>query len=122
MPETVAGLGVGVAVGFGVLVAAGVGVGPLLVAVAVAVPAADATTVAPGTGIMSTRPGRISVGSVISLASINAATVIGVEDRVGSLEVGKDADIVVLDGHPLDYRTVVEMVLIDGQVSYQRDV
>ncbi len=54
--------------------------------------------------------------------TINAARVIGIEDRVGSLEVGKDADIVVFDGHPLDYRTVVEMVLIDGQVSYQKDV
>jgi imidazolonepropionase-like amidohydrolase len=53
--------------------------------------------------------------------TINAARVIGVEDRVGSLEVGKDADIVVFDGHPFDYRTVVELVLVDGQVAYLRE-
>jgi imidazolonepropionase-like amidohydrolase len=53
--------------------------------------------------------------------TINAAEVIGVADRVGSLEVGKDADVVVLSGHPLDYRTVTELVLIDGEVAYVRD-
>ena len=53
--------------------------------------------------------------------TINAAKVIGVEDRVGSLEVGKDADIVVFDGHPLDYRTVVDLVLVDGQVAFMRE-
>jgi len=52
--------------------------------------------------------------------TINAAEIIGVAERVGSLEVGKDADLVVFDGHPFDYRTVAELVLIDGQVAYQR--
>ena len=52
--------------------------------------------------------------------TINAAEVIGVEDRVGSLEPGKDADLVVFDGHPFDYRTVVDLVLVDGQVAYRR--
>jgi imidazolonepropionase-like amidohydrolase len=53
--------------------------------------------------------------------TINAAKVIGVDERVGSLEVGKDADIVVFDGHPFDYRTVAELVLVDGQVAYLRE-
>jgi len=53
--------------------------------------------------------------------TINAAEIIGVADRVGSLEVGKDADIVVFDGHPFDYRTVPELVLVDGLVAYRRD-
>jgi imidazolonepropionase-like amidohydrolase len=52
--------------------------------------------------------------------TLHAAEIIGVADRVGSLEVGKDADIVVFGGHPLDYRSVVELVLVDGQVAYQR--
>ena len=52
--------------------------------------------------------------------TINAAEIIGVEDRVGSLEVGKDADIVVFSGHPFDYRTVAELVLVDGQVAHTR--
>jgi imidazolonepropionase-like amidohydrolase len=53
--------------------------------------------------------------------TINAAEIIGVDDRVGSLEVGKDADIGVFSGHPLDYRSVVELVLVDGQVAYMRE-
>jgi imidazolonepropionase-like amidohydrolase len=52
--------------------------------------------------------------------TLNAAEIIGVADRVGSLEVGKDADMVVFSGHPFDYRTVVELVLVDGQVAYKR--
>jgi imidazolonepropionase-like amidohydrolase len=53
--------------------------------------------------------------------TINAAEIIGVERRVGSLEVGKDADLVVFSGHPFDYRTVAELVLVDGQVAYRRE-
>jgi imidazolonepropionase-like amidohydrolase len=53
--------------------------------------------------------------------TINAAEIIGVDDRVGSLEAGKDADVVVFNGHPLDYRTVVDLVLVDGQVAYMRE-
>jgi imidazolonepropionase-like amidohydrolase len=52
--------------------------------------------------------------------TIHPAEIIGVADRVGSLEAGKDADIVVLSGHPFDYRSVVELVLVDGQVAYRR--
>jgi imidazolonepropionase-like amidohydrolase len=52
--------------------------------------------------------------------TIHPAQIIGVSDRVGSLEAGKDADVVVFDGHPLDYRTVVDLVLVDGQVAYRR--
>ena len=53
--------------------------------------------------------------------TINPAEVIGVADRVGSLEVGKDADLVVFSGHPFDYHTVAELVLVDGQVAYRRE-
>ena len=53
--------------------------------------------------------------------TINPAEIIGVADRVGSLEVGKDADLVVFSGHPFDYRTVTELVLVDGQAAYKRE-
>ena len=53
--------------------------------------------------------------------TINAAEVIGVQDRVGSLEAGKDADIVIFSGHPFDYRTVAETVFINGEIVYRRD-
>jgi len=42
----------------------------------------------------------------------------GIEDRVGSLTPGRDADVLILTGHPADPRTVVERVLIDGRTSY----
>jgi imidazolonepropionase-like amidohydrolase len=53
--------------------------------------------------------------------TINAAEIIGVAERVGSLEAGKDADVVVFSGHPFDYRTVAEVVFVDGQVAYRRE-
>jgi imidazolonepropionase-like amidohydrolase len=51
--------------------------------------------------------------------TINAAEIIGVDDRIGSLEAGKDADIVVFNGHPFDYQTVPELVMVNGVVEYQ---
>ncbi|MBI9018477.1 MAG: amidohydrolase family protein, partial [Phycisphaerae bacterium] len=51
--------------------------------------------------------------------TIYPARIIGVDTRVGSLEVGKDADIIVLDGPPLDYRTNTELVIIDGIEQYR---
>jgi imidazolonepropionase-like amidohydrolase len=53
--------------------------------------------------------------------TINPAEVIGVEKRVGSLEMGKDADVVVLSAHPFEYHSVVELVLVDGKVAYRRE-
>lgn len=50
--------------------------------------------------------------------TINAAIVSGVADRVGSLEPGKDADVIVLSGHPFDLMTRVERVVINGAVVH----
>lgn len=58
--------------------------------------------------------------AALKAITITAAEIIGVADRVGSLEPGKDADIVVFSGHPFDYRTVAELVLVDGEVAYRR--
>ena len=48
--------------------------------------------------------------------TINPARHIGVEDRVGSLEAGKDADIVLADGDPMVSDTVIRYVIVDGTV------
>lgn len=48
--------------------------------------------------------------------TINAANMVGLGDRIGSIEVGKDADIVIWDGEPLDYYTSPKMVIIDGNI------
>jgi len=51
--------------------------------------------------------------------TLTPAEILGVSDRVGSIEKGKDADVRILDGDPLELRTKVEMVLIDGEVVYK---
>jgi imidazolonepropionase-like amidohydrolase len=53
--------------------------------------------------------------------TINPAEIIGISDRVGSLEVGKDADIVIWDGHPFSIDTEVETTIINGKVEYKRN-
>ena len=52
--------------------------------------------------------------------TLNPAEVLGVDDRVGSLEVGKDADLVIFNGDPLHYLTRVDFVIIDGQIVFKR--
>lgn len=48
--------------------------------------------------------------------TINAARIIGVDDRIGSLEVGKDADLAVFSGHPFDFRANCVMTIINGRI------
>lgn len=52
--------------------------------------------------------------------TIEAAKLLGLQDRIGSIEKGKDADILILNGPPLDYRTYVETAIVQGNVSYER--
>jgi len=56
--------------------------------------------------------------TMLRACTIHPARVFGIDDRVGSLEPGKDADIVIRSGDPLDPRARVELVLIDGTVQY----
>jgi imidazolonepropionase-like amidohydrolase len=53
-------------------------------------------------------------------ATIESAKILGIADRVGSLEPGKDADVVLYDGDPFEYTSHVTAVLVNGKVSYQR--
>ncbi len=52
--------------------------------------------------------------------TINPAEIMGIGHRVGSIEAGKDADIIILSGHPFDWHTRVEKTLIDGEIVYER--
>lgn len=54
--------------------------------------------------------------AALQAITINAAKHAGIADRVGSLEVGKDADIVIADGCPFEVSTKIKYVLIDGNV------
>jgi imidazolonepropionase-like amidohydrolase len=50
--------------------------------------------------------------------AINPAIIIGVDDRVGSLEEGKDADMLILLGHPLKTHSITEAAFINGKIVY----
>jgi imidazolonepropionase-like amidohydrolase len=50
--------------------------------------------------------------------TITPAEILGVADRVGSLEKGKDADIVILSGDPLNVTTCIEKVILNGKTVY----
>ena len=54
-------------------------------------------------------------------STIDAAEILGIADRVGSLEAGKDADVVLYDGDPFEYTSHVTAVVVNGKLSYQRE-
>ncbi len=56
--------------------------------------------------------------TVLEALTINPARFLGLDDRIGSLEPGKDADVVVWSGDPLDVHQRVEHVVIDGDLVY----
>ena len=53
--------------------------------------------------------------------TINAAEILGIAEQVGSIEQGKDADLVILNGDPLELTSIIEMVIINGNIVYQRE-
>ena len=64
--------------------------------------------------------GGLDEQTALESITINAAEILGVAGRVGSLQVGKDADIIILDGHPFHHKTFVEMTLINGKILYEK--
>ena len=53
--------------------------------------------------------------------TINAAEIIGIDDRVGSIKIGKDADIVIWDNHPFKIDSNALYTIINGEVVYKKD-
>ncbi len=62
----------------------------------------------------------VSPEEALKALALNSARIMGIEDRVGSLEKGKDADVVVLSGPPFDAATRVEAVIVNGNVGWKR--
>ena len=52
--------------------------------------------------------------------TIDSARLLGIDNAVGSIETGKDADLVILTGEPLDGSTWVETTIVGGKVAYQK--
>ncbi len=57
----------------------------------------------------------------VKALTINAAEIIGIADRVGSIKVGKDADFAIFDGDPLEIMTNCSAVFIDGKKIFERN-
>jgi len=53
----------------------------------------------------------------LGMITINAAKLIGMQNRLGSIESGKDADLCILSGHPLDMESKMIMVIVDGKTQ-----
>lgn len=63
----------------------------------------------------------LSAQEALEAITIVPARIFGVERRVGSLEPGKDADVVIADGDILDYRTFVRTTIVGGHVVYRAE-
>ncbi len=63
----------------------------------------------------------LGVDDALQALSGNAARLIRLQDRIGSLDVGKQADLVVWSGHPMDLSSRVLAVMIDGRWVFEAD-
>jgi imidazolonepropionase-like amidohydrolase len=65
--------------------------------------------------------GGLSDDEALALITLNPAKQLGIENRVGSLEVGKDADIAIFKNHPLSIYGIPLFTVVDGIVRFDRD-
>lgn len=66
------------------------------------------------------RYGGLTEEQALDMITINPARELGIDHRTGSIDVGKDADIVIWDGHPLSVYSKVDTTIIEGEVMFQR--
>lgn len=64
--------------------------------------------------------GGLSDEDALMAITIDAARILGIDDRVGSLEIGKDADLIIADGDILHYMTLVHYSIVNGRVAYEK--
>ena len=61
----------------------------------------------------------LTADEVMRMLTINGAEIAGVAERVGSIEPGKDADLVICSGHPLQIQARIEQVYISGEKVWE---
>ena len=64
--------------------------------------------------------GGMSREKALEAVTLAGAEMLGLQDRIGSLEVGKDADFVVLSGDPLSVYTKIEQTWVEGEMAFHR--
>ena len=65
--------------------------------------------------------GNISQEEAWKFVTLNPAKLLNLDDKVGSLKVGKDADIVIWDGHPMSLYTKAEQTYIEGALYFDKN-
>ncbi|HLH42958.1 MAG TPA: amidohydrolase [Bryobacteraceae bacterium] len=65
--------------------------------------------------------GGLSEAEALAMVTLNPAKQLGIDDHVGSIDPGKDADLVIYDRHPLSNYAKVQKVFIDGRLYFDRD-
>ncbi|MEM9545836.1 MAG: amidohydrolase family protein [Bacteroidota bacterium] len=64
------------------------------------------------------RYGDLTDNEALRLITINPAIQLGIDERVGSLEVGKDGDVAIFSGHPLSIYSIPEITIVDGIIRF----
>ena len=64
--------------------------------------------------------GGMSEEAALRTVTLNAAIQLGIDKRTGSIDVGKDADLVIFSLHPFSVYTIPEMTIIEGEVYFDR--
>ncbi|MEW6741337.1 MAG: amidohydrolase family protein [Planctomycetota bacterium] len=64
--------------------------------------------------------GGLPEAAAIDAITLGAARLLGIDSRVGSIEEGKDADLIICDGDLLDYRTFVQQTYVNGKLAYDK--
>jgi imidazolonepropionase-like amidohydrolase len=63
----------------------------------------------------------LSRAEALKAATLNPAKLLGMEDRFGAIEKGRDGNLLILTGDPLDAQTWVDQVIVEGRVVYERE-
>ena len=69
----------------------------------------------------SVKYGGMSEEDAWKMVTINPATMLHVQDKVGSIRIGKDADLVLWSNHPLSIYAMAEKTMVDGIIYFDRD-
>lgn len=65
--------------------------------------------------------GGVTEEQALRMVTLNPAIQLGIDKRVGSIDVGKDADLVIFSQHPFSVYTVPEMTMIEGEIYFDRN-
>ncbi len=64
--------------------------------------------------------GGLPESAAIESITLTAARILGIDDRVGSIEIGKDADFIICDGRLLDFYTTTQWTVVNGRTTYDK--